>query len=143
MVKERKRVQKFFNNPSLTHQAFKEETDVNHIVKRFIRTEGDNFFEKLGNATDGMYGDFSEVVDYRTALDQVIAADEAFMALPAIVRKRFDNDPAQFLDFCGDPENLPEMRELGLCKPESSLNNEKVVTQTAGAAGEEIASESE
>lgn len=112
--KERKRVQKFFDKPSLTHQSFKDESDINQIVGKFTRSSFSNAQEALLNAR---YADFSEVVDYRTALDLIMQADESFMALPAIVRKRFDNDPAVFLDFVENPDNLDELRELGLANP--------------------------
>jgi len=62
-------------------------------------------------------GDFSEVVDYRTALEQVAKADEAFMALPAKVRARFSNDAAEFLDFVHNPANKEELVSMGLANP--------------------------
>ena len=36
------------------------------------------------------------------------------MEIPAIIRKRFDNDPYQFLEFMENPENIEEARQLGL-----------------------------
>lgn len=44
------------------------------------------------------FGDFLGVSDYQTALNQVIEAEEAFDALPAKVRARFDNQPVDFLE---------------------------------------------
>lgn len=111
-----KRVQKHFSLPSRTKQSFTKECDVNEIIKRFVRSGDQDVMREIGGYLKGTYGDFSEVVDYRTALDQVIAAEASFMALPAKVRKRFDNDPAEFLDFVQNPENLDEMRELGLTR---------------------------
>ena len=93
---KRERVQIFFNDESLTRQEFKDECDLDLMLKRFKRTpEG------------------------RAAL-----ANASFMALPAIVRRRFDNDSAQFLDFILNPANIEEARSLGLAKPkeESSIS---------------------
>ena len=43
--------------------------------------------------------------------------DDAFSALPALVRPRFRNDPRQLLVFPADKANLDEARELGLVDP--------------------------
>lgn len=110
------RVQKVFTKPSRTKQAFKDECDINLIVKRYKKQTGVDLAEVCAPAIGGSYGDYSDVVDYRTACDRIIAADESFGALPAIIRKRFDNDPAVFLDFCHDEKNLPELIKMGLAK---------------------------
>jgi len=111
---ERKRVRKEFNLKSRTKQAFKDECDINVIMRRFKKVCGTEFLEKFAGYTGGEFGDFSNVVDYRSAIEQVRAAEAVFGALPAILRKRFDNDAAAFLDFCQNPDNLEEMVELGL-----------------------------
>lgn len=105
------RVQIFFEEPSMTKQSFKDECDINLIMKRFRLT---------GQITNSIepsqmtYGDFSDVPDYRTALERVERAQDAFMSLPAEVRKRFDNDPGSFIDFALDSKNLDELSKLGL-----------------------------
>ena len=60
------------------------------------------------------YGDFSQVTDYQNSLNVVKHAQDQFAALSSTVRKRFDNDPAKFLEFATDPSNLSEMVSLGL-----------------------------
>ena len=40
------------------------------------------------------------------------------MSMPPDVRAKFNNDPAQFIAFCENPENLPEMQKLGFTSPE-------------------------
>jgi len=112
-----KRVQVFFDEPSLTKQSFQAECDVNEIMRRFVRSGDPNVLNRLQAISAGVYGDFSNVGDYRSALDQVRRADEVFMAMPAKVRAEFHNDAAIFLDFCSDPKNLDRLRELGLAKP--------------------------
>lgn len=113
------RVQKFFNKPSLTRQEFKEECDLSLLLKRFARTpEGLAALQNAqGFVANARFEDVSNIPDYRTALDQVNLANESFMSLPAVVRRRFDNDPANFLDFVSNPANLDECRALGLAKP--------------------------
>lgn len=108
------RVQKNFFQPSRTKQSFRDECDVNLIMKRFKKICNADFLDKYNGYVGGQFGDFSEVTDYRSAIDQVRQAEAVFGALPAIVRRRFDNDPAMFLDFCQNPANADELVELGL-----------------------------
>uniref|UniRef100_UPI0040478447 hypothetical protein n=1 Tax=Algoriphagus sp. TaxID=1872435 RepID=UPI0040478447 len=99
----------YCEDPSRTKQSFKEECDINTILKRF------NITGQLPvGPLQPQYGDFSGVVDYQTALNAVIAAQESFNALPATLRNRFANDPAAFVDFCSDESNREEMIRLGL-----------------------------
>ena len=93
----RNRVQKYFTEPSRTKQAFKQECDINHIMKKFKKVAGSEFLNQYQGYLGGQFGDFSEVVDYRTALDQINRSKAVFEALPSVLRKRFDNDPAKFL----------------------------------------------
>lgn len=96
----------------LTQQQFKDECDINTIVRRF-GVSG----EVPVSGRVPSYGDFSGVSDYREALHAVRDAEASFMSLPAAVRERFGHDPARFVDFCLDPANLAEARALGLAPP--------------------------
>lgn len=109
-----KKITKVFTKPSLTKQSFKDECDINVIMRRFKKQCGADYLSKFQGYTNGQFGDFSNVVDYRTALDQVKRAKEVFGALPSKIRARFSNDAAEFLDFVQDPRNADEMVSLGL-----------------------------
>jgi len=94
---------------SLAQQHFKDECDINNILRQF------NITGLLPEAPlSPRYGDFTGISDYHTALNRVIAAQDEFEALPADIRARFENDPAQLIDFLDNPENRPEAEELGL-----------------------------
>jgi len=67
----------------------------------------------------GEYGDFSGVPDYKEGLERIMAANEMFDSLPARLRDRFGNDPAKFIDFATNPENLDELRTMGLAPMEA------------------------
>ena len=104
-------------DPSLTQQQFKEESDINTIVARFGITG--IMPENFGMPSSS---DFTETVsDYHTALNMVRQADEDFMLLPANVRERFRNDPQNLMDFVENPANLAEARELKLARPEETV----------------------
>lgn len=80
---------------SLVQQHLKEEADINTIVRRFGITGQMPF-----GPTGGMYGDFTGFpTDYLAALEVVDRADAAFMSLPAEVRERFHNNPAELVEF--------------------------------------------
>lgn len=98
------------------HQSFKDECDINTIVKRFGLTG-----ELPSNVRMPTYGDFTGLMDYQQAQNALIAARDAFLAMPAEVRKRFDDDPGKFVAFCDDKGNLEEARKLGLV-PELELH---------------------
>ena len=115
----RERVQIFFNDPSLTRQEFKDECDLGKILQRFKATpDGRAALQNAtGFAETCQFGDVSAVPDFRAARDAVIKANASFMTLPPVVRRRFDNDPAAFLDFMQNPSNELEARSLGLLNP--------------------------
>ena len=101
---------------SLAQQHFKDECDINNILRQF------NITGLLPEATlSPRYGDFSGITDYHTALNQVIAAEDEFMSLPATLRARFDNDPARLIDFLDNPENKNEAIKLGLVNTTEEL----------------------
>lgn len=96
---------------SLTVQSQTEDADINVMMYRFGIT---GKFPQ--NPRIPSYGDYTDVGDYRTALERLKAADEAFMEYPAQFRARFDNDPQRFLEFVSDERNREEARALGLLK---------------------------
>lgn len=98
---------------SLTQQSDAEDCDINVIMKKYART-GQLPVVQL----QPLYGDFSEVDDFRGMQDKIKAANDAFAEIPAHIRKRFNNDPQEFINFATDKENLPELRKLGLANPE-------------------------
>ena len=99
---------------SLTQQHFKDETDIQKIIRQHDKTGLIRHVQR-GVA---QYGDYSEINEYREALDVVMAADASFAALPASVRRQFNNDAGEFFEFATDPSNADAMVEMGLMAPE-------------------------
>jgi phage internal scaffolding protein len=116
---------------SLVQQSLSADTDINNIMAKYKKT---GQFTHVGRMA-GEYGDFSNVPDYKTAMEQIMASNELFMELPAKVRERFGNDPAQFITFATDEKNIEELRKLGLA-PEAPKPPEpqlvKVVSEPEG-----------
>lgn len=94
-------------------QSFKDESDINNIMRKFQRT---GMLDWL-NTHDGEYGDVTGIT-FETSMATILKAQEMFDELPSTVRERFMNNPALFFDFVHDPKNLAELRQLGLAKPE-------------------------
>lgn len=106
-----------YNNlPSLTRQEFAEECDINTIMARYNA----HVIGGPGNLSpvEPMYVDFAEMPqDLMGYLEFMQNAENAFMSLPAIVRKEFDNNAHEFVAFASDPASLGQMREWGLAPP--------------------------
>jgi len=104
-----------FVNPSRTQQSFRDECDINNILRKF------NVTGQLPiGSVQPQYGDFSGITDYQSALNAVMAAQDSFLQLPAKVRARFDNDPALFVEFASDEANKDELKALGLLRQETA-----------------------
>jgi len=90
-------------------QSAKETCDINTIVRRF----------GVGVAASASrvpptYADFTEVDDFKTAMDAVAVAREKFDAFPASLRAEFQNDPQRMIEFVSDSKNRDKAIELGL-----------------------------
>lgn len=102
----------FDGEESLTHQSFKEECDINTIVRRFGLTG-----ELPENLRMPVSGDFTGVTDFHTAMIVVRQAQEEFLRVPAHIRARFANDPGEMMAFLEDERNRDEAVRLGLVNP--------------------------
>jgi len=110
--------------PSLAQQHFKDECDINNILRQF------NITGQLPTSPlSPRYGDFTGVVDYQTALNAVIAAEDGFMTLPAETRARFGNDPEQLIQFLADEGNRAEAEKLGLVDPKPVVSDPVEITE--------------
>lgn len=96
-------------DPSLTQQQFAEESDINNIVDRFMKTG-----HLPSAASMPQYADYEGVFDFQSAMNVVRQADENFMRMDAKVRARFHNSPQEFLEFFANPDNVDEAVRLGL-----------------------------
>lgn len=99
-----------FLDPSMTEQHFKDECDINNIVKQYSVTG----VMPSGNRQP-LFGDFvgipQDYAEYKEVMD---SAQARFMELPAAVRKEFGNDPMALLQFVSDESNRDKAISLGL-----------------------------
>lgn len=117
-----------------TRQEFKDECDINKIIARHSKT---GIISHIASGKP-VYGDFASIGNYQDSMNTVLAAQEAFAALPASLRKRFDNDPSIFLDFVDDPRNASELVELGLAEPKQEIISDKKTSKKSSKGSTQV-----
>lgn len=118
--------------PSRTKQSFAEEADINHIVKVFGIT---GQLPQIDHVPS--YETFEDVFDFHSAMNAVAAARESFDALPAEVRRTFQNDPQEFVVFCSNPDNRDQLKKWGFIDEDRSAvrAGEVGIPPAVGAGG--------
>lgn len=111
---------------SRTKQSFAKECDINNIMARYAKTG----LISHTNRYNGDYSDLTTQMDFHEATNLIHEAQQAFSSLPSGIRTKFDNDPGKFLEFVDNPENLDEIRELGLGVPLERSPREEGTTET-------------
>lgn len=134
---DHKRVMQHVGEDTRVQQHLAEETDINFIMAKYQKTGLLTHVSRYA----GEYGDFSSVPDYQTGLDRIRAADEMFESLPAKIRDRFGNNPANFIGFATDPENLQELRKMGLAPPEPEPPKPSLVQVVEAPEATKVASQ--
>lgn len=124
------RVSLVCKDPSRTKQSFIDECDVNKIVERHVKN---GTFQQLIAQNSGVYGDFSNPSSYQEALNTVLVAETQFASLPSSVRNRFSNDPAKFLAFATDPQNMSEMVKMGLAQVDAQKASDEALKANIAA----------
>lgn len=100
--------QRIITGKSKTQQHFKEESDINTIVRRYIPTGA-----LPGHGKQPIYGDFTSF-DYMSMLNAVSDIDTTFRKLPARIRGMHRNRPEQLMRWLENPANHKEAVRLGL-----------------------------
>lgn len=112
---------------SRTEQQHAEEADINYIADRFLRTG--EMPQLLQMPTSG---DFSGTFDFQSAMNLIVKAKNEFMSLPAKIRTRFSNDPAQLIAFMEDPENRDEAIKLGFIDKPDTMEPPELIRRQDG-----------
>lgn len=123
------------NNPlyaSKTHQSFAKDADINNIMSRYAKTGVLVDPLKVDLGRQPHFGDFSDIADFNTLVNRVQQAQDDFMTLPALVRRRFNNNVQECIEFIADPANLKEAVAMKLL-PDSMLPKEPEVVPPAQA----------
>ncbi len=90
-----------------TKQAFKDETDINKILKRAQKSGTISHLSKY----EARYGDFSGF-DFFEAQLKLSQGREIFDALPSEIRNEFGQSQGAFFDFVNDPANKDDLKRV-------------------------------
>lgn len=111
-------IEDFNAEPTQTQQQFADQADINNIMKNYPQLH----LTGTGAQT-GVFADLTNLPDFQAAHDIVMQATNDFMALPAELRKEFDNSPQKLVEFLRDEKNRDKAITLGLIpKPDTQPN---------------------
>lgn len=120
--KKRKRVSiSFKDEKKITQDYYKDECDLNKVFKRYRDI---NAVSQMYDASGMQYGDFTQVTDYREALERIKEAEEVFYQMPAKAREVFGSI-AGFLDAFNSEAHRPILTELGFLRQTSSQDTQQ------------------
>lgn len=126
-TRKRNRVKVVPFGATLTEQHWKKHQDVNNIVARCLRGDYSGL-KKFGVNTD-ISAAPSSLQEY---LNQRISAEQAFDALPEVVKAKFPT-PADMVRACGDESSRADFEKLGLLAP--VVKDEPVKVEIVGGTG--------
>ena len=105
-----------------TKQAFKDQCDINKILKKAQKTGSIAHLQKYPEL---VYGEFDGEFDLLTAHERIAKANQIFEDLPSEVRREFNNDALAFVNFAAKPENNARLAEIlpAIAEPGSYFPN--------------------
>ena len=121
-------------------QQFKDDADINSIMRRFHKTGAIDHVA----AHQPRYG-FANSQTLHEAMNIVAQADSMFADLPSPLKRKFNGNPAELLEFVQDPANEAEAKELGLALSDEAAAKAAELQEAAkreaeaGAGGQEPA----
>ena len=111
-----------------TRPEFTAEANINQIMGRYQRTGQ----LPMVSRKQPYFEDVSQLGDFKEMAEKVQRGREAFNSLPAAVRARFKNNPAELFQFVADDSNYQEAIKLGLIEKKPG----RVVKKEAPPAAE-------
>lgn len=126
---------------TLTIQSEKDKCCINNILAQYRKTGLIDHIKQH----DGRYEDVSTAGDFQEAMNTVSNAQQSFDQLPSEIRKQFDNNPAEFLNFVHDEKNHAALIKMGLANPpenppQPSVDTPAEPTTEGSTSGETTAS---
>lgn len=103
-----------FLEPSLTQQQFKDECEIESLLKAHNLSQVMGIVNNHGQQP--LYGDVSDIPDFHDAQNHVARATEYFEGLPSDVRSRFNNSLSEFLTTLNNPDARDALTEMGVLK---------------------------
>lgn len=108
--------------PGKTEQSHAKQTDMNLILKDYVRTG----VLKHARENVGRYDDVT-ALDYEEAQKLVANQKSMFENFPAAIRNEFNNEVSQFLSYVQNPNNFDEVVKRGFVNGLDGLDASGVV----------------
>lgn len=105
---------KYVPGDSLTQQHFLDDANINNVVSKASVNGGILSTGMINQGRTPQFGDFSQVKSYHESLILMDEAKTQFYTLPSQLRKRFNNNPSDLIDFLKIEDNRTEAINLGL-----------------------------
>lgn len=108
-----------YENDGRTKQTFKDETDINKIIRKAQKAGTVSHLIKHG----AHYGDYADVPTLLEAHERISAGQAIFDELPSELRQEFGGSQFEFFKFVNDPANVDRLQEVlpGLAAPGRQL----------------------
>lgn len=116
-----------FTQPSLTQQQFKDECEIESLLKAHNLSQVMGIMNNHGQQP--LYGDVSDIPDFHDAQNHVARATEYFEGLPSDVRSRFNNSLSEFLTTLNNPDAREALTEMGVLKKAEDKAADNAVEQ--------------
>ena len=100
----------FSESPSMTEQSHSRGCDIHNIMSKYEKTGGIDHEKQY----QGQYLDLPSSPDFHAAMNTIAQANSMFESVPSDIRKKFHNDPAQYIAFMQNAENYEKIVEMGL-----------------------------
>jgi len=84
-------------------------------IKKMVQEVESRGLLRANTVFNGELDDYPSY-DFQEAQFMMAKARSTFEQMPSQLRKKFENNPAKFMDFANNPQNAQEMVELGLAK---------------------------
>jgi hypothetical protein len=107
------------DDPPITKQSFKDECDINQIMKRYEMTG--SIDPVLLEQREAAFADFTGIEDFHTMQNRILSAEKMFATLPAPLRSRWNNQAAELVEWLANPDNIDEAAKLGIIPGESPV----------------------
>ena len=114
-----------FTQPSLTQQQFKDECEIESLLKAHNLSQVMGIVNNHGQQP--LYGDVSDIPDFHDAQNHVARATEYFEGLSSDVRSRFNNSLSEFLTTLNNPDAREALTEMGVLKAADKAADNTVV----------------
>lgn len=125
-----------FKQPSMTEQAHKAECDIHGILNKHKKT---GILSHVAQYK-GEYSNMIDAPDFHEMQNIIADAKTMFESVPSHIRKEFNNDAGQYLEFMQNPDNVEKIQQYGLDASHLLVVHEETTEEQADIFANKIAS---